>query len=96
MQVMQRSFVDQIRQRAGLNPLAAAPTLDDIYRERGFELNMEGHRRQDMIRFDKFLEPNWFKGESPAHRSTIPDTNGRPGRKSESRTKRRLLNDTLL
>jgi hypothetical protein len=33
-------------------PIAANPTLDtDIYDERGFELNWEGHRRQDMIRF---------------------------------------------
>lgn len=49
-----KTYVDQIRERAGLNALAADPTLDDIYLERGFELNWEGHRRQDMIRFGTF------------------------------------------
>lgn len=49
-----KPLVDAIRQRAGLGALAASPTLDNIYDERGFELNWEGHRRQDMIRFNKF------------------------------------------
>ncbi len=39
--------IDAVRIRAGLPALATAPTLDDIYNERGFELNWEGHRRQD-------------------------------------------------
>lgn len=50
-----KPFIDAVRLRAGLNALDANPTLEDIYKERGFELNWEGHRRQDMIRFDKFL-----------------------------------------
>ncbi|WP_069659905.1 RagB/SusD family nutrient uptake outer membrane protein [Arcticibacter eurypsychrophilus] len=50
-----KPFIDQVRERAGLNALTAAPTLDNIYDERGFELTWEGHRRQDMIRFGKFL-----------------------------------------
>jgi hypothetical protein len=67
-----KPFVDQIRQRAGLAALDANPTLDNIYDERGFELNWEGHRRQDMIRFDKFLLANEFRGESPAYRKLFP------------------------
>lgn len=71
-----KPLVDQVRQRAGLDPLVAAPTLDDVYRERGLELNMEGHRRQDMIRFDTFLKPRWFKGESEDHRALFPIPTG--------------------
>ncbi|MBS7230277.1 RagB/SusD family nutrient uptake outer membrane protein [Flavobacterium psychroterrae] len=67
-----KPFVDQIRQRAGLDALAANPTLDDIYNERGFELNWEGHRRQDMIRFEKFLLANEFRPASPAFRKLFP------------------------
>lgn len=36
-------------------------TLNDIYDERGRELYWESHRRQDMIRFGKFLQP--FQGK---------------------------------
>ncbi|SEO32279.1 Starch-binding associating with outer membrane [Mucilaginibacter gossypiicola] len=50
-------FLNQVRNRAGLSNIAA-PTLQNIYDERGFELNMEGHRRQDMIRFGTFLQPH--------------------------------------
>lgn len=67
-----KPFVDQIRQRAGLSPLENNPTLEDIYNERGFELNWEGHRRQDMIRFDKFLLANEFRPASPAFRKLFP------------------------
>ncbi len=51
-----KEYVDMVRQRAGLNPLAGNPTLMNIYDERGFELNWEGHRRQDMIRFETFTK----------------------------------------
>lgn len=64
--------VDAVRHRAGLGILLANPTLDDIYNERGFELNWEGHRRQDMIRFSKFLLPNQFRGTSAAFRKLFP------------------------
>jgi hypothetical protein len=67
-----KPFVDAIRLRAGLSALDANPTLDNIYDERGFELNWEGHRRQDMIRFNKFLLPNEFRGASPAFRKLFP------------------------
>lgn len=67
-----KPFIDAIRQRAGLNALASNPTLTDIYNERGFELNWEGHRRQDMIRFDKFLLANEFRPASAAYRKLFP------------------------
>ncbi|MEN2398274.1 RagB/SusD family nutrient uptake outer membrane protein [Flavobacterium sp. MC2016-06] len=67
-----KPFIDAIRQRAGLSALASNPTLDDIYNERGFELNWEGHRRQDMIRFDKFLLASEFRPVSPAYRKLFP------------------------
>ena len=67
-----KPFVDQIRQRAGLGILVSNPSLDDIYNERGFELSWEGHRRQDMIRFDKFLLANDFRGVSADYRKLFP------------------------
>ena len=67
-----KSFVDEVRFRAGLGVLAADPTLDDIYNERGFELCYEGQRRQDMIRFDKFLLAHDFTPASPAFRKIFP------------------------
>lgn len=67
-----KPFIDQIRQRAGLGVLAANPTLEDVYNERGFELNWEGHRRQDMIRFNKFLLAHDFAPAVPAFRLLFP------------------------
>ncbi len=67
-----KPLVDAVRERAGLNPLASGATLDDIYWERAHELNWEGHRRQDMIRFGTFLEPNDFRGASQPFRKLFP------------------------
>lgn len=67
-----KPFVDAIRMRAGVANLAGNPTLDNIYDERGRELNWEGHRREDMIRFDKFLLPNQFRGASEPFRKIFP------------------------
>lgn len=67
-----KPFIDEVRVRAGLNALAANPTLEDIYKERGFELTWEAHRRQDMIRFDKFLLPHDFKPASESFRKLFP------------------------
>jgi starch-binding outer membrane protein, SusD/RagB family len=67
-----KPVVDEVRMRAGLTALSAAPTLDDIYRERTLELNWEGHRRQDMIRFGTFLQANEFRGESQNFRNLFP------------------------
>jgi hypothetical protein len=53
-----KPLVDEVRERARMNALSASPTLSDVYDERGRELNWEGHRRQDMIRFGTFTEAN--------------------------------------
>jgi hypothetical protein len=68
-----KPFIDMVRVRAGLNPLAANPTLDDIYNERGFELVLEGHRRQDMIRFGHFEDPHeYVTAAIPATQELFP------------------------
>lgn len=67
-----KPFIDAVRTRAGLEALSSAPSLEDIYRERGFELNWEGHRRQDMIRFGTFLDANEFRGASEEYRKLFP------------------------
>lgn len=67
-----KPFIDRVRVRAGLSALNTDPTLEQIYNERGFELNWEGHRRQDMIRFDKFLLPHGFVTAAPAYRKLFP------------------------
>lgn len=56
-------LVNRIRARAFSDPskLLSGVTLDDIYKERGFELAWEGYNRQDRIRFGTFLLPNEFK-----------------------------------
>ena len=69
-------FLNQVRERAGLSDIAA-PTLQNVYDERGFELNMEGHRRQDMIRFGTFLlphgvAPNYSVPASPSYMLLFP------------------------
>jgi len=58
-------YLNQVRERVGLADIAA-PTLTDVYNERGRELNMEGHRRQDMIRFGTYLQAH---GVAP---NTVP------------------------
>lgn len=67
-----KPLVDAIRQRAGLDALVNNPSLTDVYKERTFELNWEGHRRQDMIRFGTFLKPNEFRGASSEFRKLFP------------------------
>ena len=54
--------INVIRNRIGVAPLASV-TLDDILNERLFELTYEARRRQDLIRFDRFISGTWsFKG----------------------------------
>jgi hypothetical protein len=45
--------VNEVRNRANATPLTGV-TLNDILDERGREFYCEGHRRTDLIRFDKF------------------------------------------
>ncbi len=52
----------KIRSRAGLTPFTAEElTLENIYKERCHELALEGWHRQDMIRFNKYLNAWWGK-----------------------------------
>ena len=63
-QAAQLTDFQKIRTRAGLAPMTAADlTLDNLYWERAHELALEGWQRQDMIRFDKYLEAWWNKPE---------------------------------
>jgi len=55
------AYITPIRTRAGLGA-ASGFGLDSLLLERGKELYVEGHRRQDLIRFDKFTDPWWEKG----------------------------------
>ena len=71
--VAAKPFIDMVRVRAGLSPLAVNPTLDDIYNERGFELVFEGHRRQDMIRFGHYEDPHeYVTAPIPATQELFP------------------------
>lgn len=56
-------WINPIRQRAGVSTWSGA-SLDDLLAERGRELFCEGHRRQDLIRFGKFTESWWAKGDA--------------------------------
>jgi len=67
-----KTYIDQVRTRAGLAALPAEPTLEDIYNERGFELNFEGHRRQDMIRFGTFTAAHGLAPAVDNHFNLFP------------------------
>ena len=58
-----KTIINDIRNKRGATALTADPTLQDVLDERGRELYWEGWRRQDLIRFGKFLEP-WQEKES--------------------------------
>jgi hypothetical protein len=69
-------YVNQLRQRAygntSGNIVTADLTLDFVLAERSRELYWEGHRRQDLIRFDRFTDQGvWsWKGGLAAGRTT--------------------------
>lgn len=64
-----RALVNGIRENRGVGPLATL-TLDNLLDERGRELYWEGWRRQDLIRFGKFLEP-WQEKPADAGPHTL-------------------------
>jgi hypothetical protein len=53
-------------------PLLTSVTLDDILKERGFELYWEGLRRQDLIRFGKFNEAWQEKPATDVKKALFP------------------------
>ncbi len=68
----------QIRTRAGLEPLSAAQlTLDNLLAERCHELALEGWIRQDLIRFGKYLNPWWGKPAGEDYMKLLPIPNAK-------------------
>ena len=69
-------LVNELRKRAFTDPakLKTSVTLDDIYKERRFELAWENWGRQDMIRFGTFLNPipGWRTKTLPSFRLLFP------------------------
>ncbi|MHA7131138.1 RagB/SusD family nutrient uptake outer membrane protein [Algoriphagus namhaensis] len=65
------TMVNMIRSRANV-PALTAVTLDDIFDERGKEMFAEASRRTDMIRFGKWNQPWWEKGQSEPFRALFP------------------------
>jgi hypothetical protein len=64
------AFVNQVRQRAGADAWGGV-TLDMLLAERGRELFWEANRRQDLIRFGKFLDSKWEKPDVSSSDRTI-------------------------
>lgn len=68
----------QIRTRAGLEPLSAGQlTLDNLLLERSHELALEGWIRQDLIRFGKYLNPWWGKPAGEDYMKLLPIPNAK-------------------
>lgn len=64
-------WVNVIRTRAGVDTWSGVD-LDMLLEERAREMFMEGHRRQDLIRFGKFNDAWWEKPASSPDRNTFP------------------------
>lgn len=69
-------LVNQVRERSNAAPITQGElTLDFILDERARELNLEGHRRTDLIRFKRFTGSTYiwpWKGNTP-NGTSIPD-----------------------
>lgn len=64
-------WINPIRRRAGVAEWNGA-TLQQLLDERGRELWVEGHRRQDQIRFGKWESAWWEKPATTPERRTFP------------------------
>lgn len=64
-------IVNTIRAKRGVAGLANL-TAENLLDERGRELYWEGYRRQDLIRFGKYLQAYQEKPASPAHTLLFP------------------------
>lgn len=71
-------LVNQVRSRSfdsgapGAMYTTSTLTLDELLDERGRELAYEMHRREDLIRFDKFTDAWWEKDVSEEYRELFP------------------------
>lgn len=66
-------YINQVRERANTKPYTEQElTLEEILDERSRELAWEGHRRQDLIRFNKWNEPWFEKNSTDEHTKLFP------------------------
>jgi hypothetical protein len=65
------TITNAVRAKRGVGDLAAL-TPENLLDERGRELYWEGYRRQDLIRFGKFLQAYQEKPATPAHTLLFP------------------------
>lgn len=65
------AWVNPIRERANVDPYSGC-TLEQLLEERGREMFVEGHRRQDLIRFDKWNNAWWEKDAHGDEKNTFP------------------------
>lgn len=64
-------WVNPIRERAGVTAYSGC-TLNQLFEERGREMFVEGHRRQDQIRFGKWEQSWWEKEAHGPEKNTFP------------------------